>query len=107
MITIRRGTTPTITVNVGMDLTDYTCILSFGAPKFEKLSIDNSQMVSTVEDGKTNLAFTLTQAQTLSLIKGKTNMQLRVIKDSVALASEIEEINVCDVIKDGEIEDVY
>lgn len=103
MISIRRGTTPTVKVTVGMDLTGYACYLSVGADKFDKVTLDNSQMQMSVDEGSTVLDFTFTQKQTLSLTKGQSRMQLRLVKGDVALASEMTEINVTEIIKDGEL----
>lgn len=107
MIKIRRGTTPTINVSVPMDLTDYTCLLTFGLVKFEKFTVDNSQMTIEVDEGSSVLSFTMTQEQTLSLAAGMTKAQLRVVKDGVALASNIVDVEVEEVIKNEVIEDVY
>lgn len=104
---ITRGTTPSISVEVPMNLEGYTCYFSVGkklhAPYF---TVDNSQMSATYGE-KSTLIFTLTQAQTLSCKAGTAYVQLRFIKDDVALASTITETTIYDVVKDGEIEDVY
>lgn len=104
---ITRGTTPSIPVTVPMNLEGYTCYLSIGkkarAPYF---TADNSQMTATYGETST-LIFTLTQEQTLSCKTGPAYVQLRLIKDDTALASTMGEIVVYDIIKDGEIEDVY
>lgn len=104
---ITRGTTPSIPVTVPMDLTGYTCYLSIGkkarSPYF---TADNSQMVATYGETST-LVFTLTQEQTLACKAGIAYVQLRLIDGETALASTMGEIQVFDVVKDGEIEDVY
>ena len=51
--------------------------------------------------------YTLTQEQTLSCKAGKAKIQIRVIEGDTALASEMAEINVLDVVKGGEIVDEY
>jgi len=108
MPTIHRGTTPTITCTVGMDLTDYSCYLAIG-PKARKpwLIADNEQMIFSVEGDESTLAYTLTQEQTLECKAGKAYVQLRVIKDEVALASDFGELTIADIIEDGEITDDF
>ena len=112
MPTIYRGTTPTVTCTVEMDLTDYSCYLAIGAKAGKPyLVADNEQMTLDVDtSGETpvsTLVFTLTQEQTLSCKGGKCNVQLRVIKDAVALATDWGELAIGDIIEDGEIEDEY
>ena len=104
---ITRGTTPSITVTVPMDLTGYTCFLSIGRkPKAPYLTADNSQMDATY--GETSvLVFTLTQEQTLACKAGKALVQLRIIDGDAALASTMAEVEIFDVVKDGVIQDEY
>ena len=64
-------------------------------------------MELTVENDESTLAYTLTQEQTLACKSGKAYVQLRVIKDDVALASDWGELTVGDIIEDGEIADEY
>lgn len=112
MATIYRGTTPTVTCTVEMDLTDYSCYLAFGAKAHKPyFVVDNEQMTLTVDtSGETpvsTLDYTLTQEQTLICKAGKSYVQLRVIKDDVALATDWGELTIGDVIEDGEIHDEY
>lgn len=104
---ITRGTTPSITVTVPMDLTGYTCYLSIGKkPRFPYFTADNSQMTATY--GETSiLVFTLTQEQTLACKAGKALVQLRLIDGDTALASTMGEVEIFDIVRDGEIEDAY
>ena len=104
---IFRGTTPTIIATVEMDLTGYTCYLAIGKkPNQAKTVASNDQMVINVEGEASTLAFTLTQEQTLALPEGDLKMQLRLIDNDVALASEWVDISVGPIIQDGVIEDV-
>ena len=104
---ITRGTTPSITVTVPIDLTGYTCYLSIGRkPKAPYLTADNSQMVATYGETST-LTFTLTQEQTLACKAGKALVQLRIIDGDAALASTMAEVEIFDVVKDGVIADEY
>ena len=104
---ITRGTTPSITVTVPMDLTGYTCYLSIGRkPRAPYLTASNDQMVATY--GETSaLTFTLTQEQTLACKAGKALVQLRIIDGDAALASTMGEVEIFDVVKDGVIQDEY
>jgi len=104
---ITRGTTPSITVTVPMNLEGYTCYLSIGRkPRAPFFTADNSQMVA--EYGETStLTFTLTQEQTLACKAGKAFVQLRIIDGDAALASTMGEVEVFDVVKDGVITDEY
>lgn len=110
--TIYRGTTPTVTCTVGMDLTDYSCYMALG-PKAGKpyFVADNEQMEFSVDTSGeapvSTLAYTLTQEQTLKCKGGKCFVQLRVIKDAVALATDWGELTVGDIIEDGAIADEY
>ena len=104
---ITRGTTPSITVTVPMDLTGYTCYLSIGRkPKAPYFTADNSQMTATFGETST-LTFTLTQEQTLACKAGKAFVQLRIIDGDAALASTMGEVEIFDVVKDGVIQDEY
>lgn len=112
MADIYRGTTPTVECTVDMDLTDYSCYLSVG-PKENKawFTADNTQMTISVDtSGETPvsiLAFTLTQEQTLACKAGNALIQLRVIKDAVALATDWANISIGGIIENGEIIDEY
>lgn len=112
MATVYRGTTPTVTCTVEMDLTDYSCYLAFG-PKAHKpyFVVDNEQMTFSVDTSGevpvSTLEYTLTQEQTLLCKAGKSYAQLRVIKDEVALATDWGELTIGDIIEDGEITDEY
>lgn len=105
MAVLRKGSTPTVRVKVAGDLTGHTCQLAFGKGSRPTFTCDNTQMEMFVEDGCTVLAFTLTQEQTLKCRKGVTYLQLRVVKDGIALVSEMHEVTVADVIYAEVIED--
>lgn len=108
-----RGTTESFFCEVdGLDLTDYTCYLSIGSKAGKPyFTMDNSQMTLDVdtsgEQPVSNLTFTATQEQTLACKAGKTNVQIRVIKDDDALATNWGELVVGDIIKNGVITDDY
>lgn len=107
MASITRGTTPSVTVRVPMDLTDYTCYLSFGEERKPWITADNSQMEAEYGQEESVLVFTLTQKQTLALKSASALVQLRLIKDDVALATNMAMVDVGDIIQGGVIEDAY
>ena len=110
--TVYRGTTPTVTCTVDMDLTDFSCYMAFGSKAHKPYFVaDNEQMGFTVDTSGevpvSTLTYTLTQEQTLQCKAGKSYVQLRVIKDDVALATNWGELVINDIIEDGEIHDDY
>lgn len=105
--TIVRGTTPSISIKVPMDLTGYSCYLSIGKRARDPwFTADNTQMEAAYGE-ESILIFTLTQEQTLLCKAGEACIQLRVIEGERALASNMANITIADVIKDGEIVDEY
>lgn len=105
---ITRGTTPNIQLVVNADLTDYTCVLSFGRYKRPVLTLDNENMLLEVTDeGVSRLTFYLTQEHTLSLPKGQTNIQLRCVKDDSAFATDLIPLEVLDVIDERRLRDEF
>lgn len=101
---MRRGTTPTLTFT-----TPYAAdIIESGFLTFEQrgavvLDIPLSDSSVTVSDNA--IAVTLTQEQTLAMsIAAPCEAQIRAILTSgKAVASNIVEIPVCAILKDGEI----
>lgn len=107
MLQLTRGTTPTVNIEVEADLTDYTCELSIGKYGKPYFTADNQQMSFSLSDGKSNCAFKLTQQQMLACKTGECLMQMRAVKDDTAIATEVVEIEVLDVIEQSVIDDVY
>lgn len=103
---ITRGTTPTITVRVPMNLEGWTYLLSIGKARKPYVTVDNSQMVARYGE-ESVLACTLTQKQTLSCKAGKALVQLRLIDGDTAVASDMGEVEIFDIVKDGVISDAY
>ena len=104
---ITRGTTPTIEIEVDIDLTDYTCVLSIGKYGKPYVTVDNSQMTMAVSDGASTCAFKLTQAQSLACKKGSAIFQMRAVKDADAIVTEPIDVEIIDVIDQRVIEDIY
>lgn len=107
MTQITRGTTPTVSIEVDADLTDFTCELSIGKYGKPYFTVDNESMTLSVSEGTSTCSFKLTQAQTLKCKAGKTLMQMRAIKNDDAIATNAVEIEVLDAIEQSVIEDVY
>lgn len=103
MVYITRGTTPTIELEVDADLTDFECVLSIGKPRRERVAAVNPQKEST-EHGML-LSFRLTQEQTLCLSEGSQYMQLRGISGDDAIATEMINVMVREIIRNELIDD--
>lgn len=97
---MRRGTTPTFSFTVDMDLTDWDVYITFEQNKHE-LTRKNPD-ITPVNDGS-RVDITLTQQETLAFKVGKARAQIRAIKDEVAVATSYFEFAVNDILLDGEI----
>lgn len=98
---MRRGTTPTITYNVDIDLTSalelYVTITEDGVVMVER-SINDVTITSK------SVSISLTQEETLKFNPGKVLMQIRArMPDGAALASNIMMGDVAQILKDGVI----
>ena len=99
---MRRGTTPAIVLTVDTDLTGWTIYATLGMGK-KKLTIENDRMTISYENGKTTLAFSLTQEETLAFGVGNCEVQVRAIKDGTAIATDIQDIDIRRIILEGVI----
>lgn len=100
---MRRGTTPTITLTVGCDLTDmniYVALKQAGRSVIVKTGDD---LIITPVDGGTQIEVTFTQEETLALSVGKVDVQIRATQagGAVAIASNIASIDVGKILQDG------
>ncbi len=97
---MRRGTTPELTFTLSEDLSFDSFYITFqqgGVTVFELTEAD-----ATVEGQ--NIVVTLTQAQTLALNADKTvHIQIRGKSGSDAYASEIKQMSVGAILKEGAI----
>ena len=95
-----RGTTPTNTFNVNVDLREATIFISYyqrGRVVIEKTGDDLTVTENQIET-------TLTQEETLRLRTGPVRIQIRyVMEDGMADASNIIETTSEEILKDGEI----
>ncbi len=100
---MRRGTTPTNTFAVDIDLTGATIYVSYeqdGKVIIEKTGSD----VTVTED---SLTVTLSQADTLKFHPGRVCVQIRYVDQmGTADASNIMETTAERILKDGEISHV-
>ena len=97
---MRRGSTPTNTFTVAIDLTAATIYVTYsqhGRVVFEKTGSDLTVTATTI-------SCTLSQAETLALETGEVCIQIRyVMPDGTADASNIIRTTAEMILKDGEI----
>lgn len=106
---MRRGTTPTITVTVGADLSGMACHLAFQAGKSLIVKTNDDMDISVEgegDDAVTTLVTKLTQAETLSMRYDSTcEVQLRAVANDgeIAIATTVGKIPVRRILEDGVI----
>ena len=100
---MRRGTTPTITVTVGADLTGKEIHLAFQSGELVVKS--GNDLDVSVEDGITTITTALTQEDTLSFSTAQCRVQARAFNSdgSIALATDIGTLDVRDILEDGKL----
>ena len=97
---MRRGSTPTNTISVNLDLTEATVFVSYW--QSGRVLIDKTVEDLTVEADK--IIVSLTQKETLKFKPGPVEVQVRyVMEDGTADASNIMETTAERILKDGEI----
>lgn len=101
---MRRGTTPAIVLTVDMDITSYTVYVTLKNRSAE-LTLTNDSVVMDFDDGKTSIAFSLTQEQTLKFGTGTCEVQVRAIHDGTAIATDIKTMDVNRILKEGVIDE--
>lgn len=99
---MRRGTTPTITLTVDADIADWTMYVTLSNGG-NLLTFEDDRLTKTLEGPQTVIHFELTQEETLAFSVGSVEIQIRAIKDGVAIATNIEKMDVNRIILDGEI----
>lgn len=100
-----RGTTPTYTLFVkGYDLTGTTVFVTI-KNTMRKLVLSGERLSVTGGEEESIVAFGLTQEETLSLMEGTAQIQVRFIDSAgVAYATEIGRVTVGKVLQEGVIE---
>lgn len=106
-----RGTTPTNTIETDIDLTGATIFVTYsqgGSTVFEKTGDDLTVETTTGDDGNQvhTITTVLSQEDTLALKSDlKVRVQIRaVFENGCSVASEIMEMTVGEILKDGVIE---
>ena len=101
---MRRGTTPAITLTVDMDITSWTVYVTLKKGG-KQLTLLNDALTMSYADGKTTIAFALTQQQTLDFSVGSCEVQVRAVHDGTAIATDIQSLDVGRILKEGVIDE--
>lgn len=102
---MRRGTTPSITINIPFAADDVSVAwITFVVDGTEQFTKDLTSSGVTLEDNK--ITIKLTQTETLGFATGdRVNMQIRILTaDGNAVASDISAFTAEKILKDGIIE---
>ena len=100
---MRRGTTPTIQVEVPLDISDYGVHLAFKQGK-DLVVKTGDELVIEVSEGSTLISASLTQEETLKFASGKkVEVQVRAVRDggAIAMATTIGDIDVGRILQEG------
>ena len=100
---MRRGTTPVIPLVVYADLTGWTIYATLRNAG-NLLTISNDRIEVSYSEGKTEVAFSLTQEETLAFSVGTCEVQIRAIKDGTAIATDIANLDVGRILLEGVID---
>ena len=101
---MRRGTTPTINITVDSDLTGYVIYLTFRQNDGQSITKTNDDLNIDVDDDKTFIDCTLTQAETLMFNPPNyIEVQIRAVTPGgqTAVASTIASIPIERILQDG------
>lgn len=100
---MRRGTTPYLTIQTDQDLTGYSYVV-FTIEDRIGTEVDVDNRSGNMQISPSSVTVRLSQDQTLSLQKGGVKMQIRAVDTGGnAIASNIMQANLEDVLKDGVI----
>lgn len=100
---MRRGTTPTITLESDFDFTGWYLYVTI-VNGVKSITFENDSLTMKRDNGKSLISFTLTQEQTLSFKSGTMcEVEIRAYKDGAAVATDIESVSVDRILKDGVI----
>ena len=103
---MHRGTTPTNTISVDLDLRGMTVFVTYAQGSSGEYEILFEKTNSDITINETNIVVTLTQSDTLALSARKKTVyvQIRAIDSTgVAIASNIMTTTAEAILKDGEI----
>lgn len=101
---MKRGTTPTLTLTVDADISDWTKYVTFRA-NCRIVTIEDDRLEATYADNMTTITLTLTQEETLALNVGACEVQVRAIKNGTAVATDIAKVDVGRILKEGVIDE--
>ena len=101
---MKRGTTPTLTLTVDADISDWTVYASFKT-NGEVFTFENDRLQMSAEEDVTTILLTLTQEETLAR-QGSAEVQVRAIKNGTAIATDIQRVDVGRILKDGVIDEL-
>ena len=110
---MRRGTTPTLELEVDKDIIGWTRYITFrqGSTEF---TLENDRQTAVLEGESTVISVVLTQEETLSLkaaedvskpCGGKVEVEVRAIKNGTAVGSDIAKVRVEQILLDGVIDE--
>lgn len=100
---MRRGTTPYVTIQTDQDLTGYSYVV-FTIEDRLGTQVDVDNRSGNMQVSQYSVTVKLTQDNTLALQKGGVKMQIRAVDTGGnAIASNIMQANLEDVLKDGVI----
>lgn len=95
-----RGTTPTVTISVGTDLTGWDVFVTFESTKGQLTKSGNDLAVTPGDTSTVDVP--LTQEDTLSFPEGRTvKVQLCAVKDGQRIATKVGEITASEVLYEG------
>ena len=101
---MRRGTTPTNTFTLDIDLSAATVFISYAQANAVVLEKTGTDLTFTSDAQGYYISVTLSQEDTLKFIPGDVAIQIRyVTSDGVADASNIIRTTAERILKDGEI----
>ena len=97
-----RGTTPTVEITVGCDLTGHDVYVTF---EWYSGQLTKSGADLEIDAGdESTVTVALTQADTLAFPEDKTvKVQLRAVKDGQAIATEVGTVTASEVLLEREI----
>ena len=102
---MRRGTTPTVTVTVGADITAMHVYLAFKQAGRDIIVKENPDFTMMFEDDATTIACPLAQEDTLAFKPGKCEVQIRATEadGAVALATNIGTVDIGRILLEGRL----
>lgn len=104
--TMYRGTTPSITFNIKTDIDlDELAVCYITLKSVDKNIVETYELDDIIVDSQLKtLTIALSQEETLAFARGVIYVQIRLrTNDDLAYASQIKELRMNDILKDGVI----